>query len=298
MELCVVDVNAIEYGKEITLPVFQGEARDFHVGEIELHVSAELDKFNTYRKIYKKLAKDAADSLTRTYNKVVVDLDKFLIEFPKMYVFYRAPLLEAAVNNLIAEGVYDASLESFAQDHTATFCLVNEDLTTMEHSCELTIQNNQQRKINNFNLIPGFIFSGPLGLAAATATNVGLTAIESAAVRNAKITPAQRKELFNRINPAILLERAYLDYWRVFCSLTYKLYTSGKNNFYLTEDGNKSATSLLDNLLAGKLPESCHGDVFQQLIDKNPYQNRFREFLTDRYGNADGVNELLEYLDI
>lgn len=293
-----MELELIEYGKDIELPIFVGEEHDFCVAGKQIHISADIDKFNTYRKMYRKIARQATDSLAKSYRGIVVNLDKFLIEFPKMYVFYREPLLEAAVNNLIASGVYDVSLESFAADHTADFCLCGEDLTNIQNACDLTIQNNQRRKINTFNMLPGFIFSGPLGLAAATATNVGLSAIESASVRNAKLSAAQRTEIFNRVKTGMLMERAFLDYWRVFCSLTYKLYVGGKNNWYPTVENNNSVNNLLNNLCSGKLPESCYPDIFQQIADKNIYMNSFLEFLEKYCPGDEGLKELSDYLEI
>ena len=293
-----MDLSLIEYGKQITLPVFEGEKREFTINDFPIVVSPELDKFNTYRKIYRNLARKAADAFGASYRKIVVNFDAFLIELPKMYVFYRAPLLEAAVNNLIAEGIYDVSLESFAQEHTNDFCLVGEDIRIMNESCAFTIQNNRQRTADALGIVPGFIFSGPLGLAAATVTNVSLSAAETAAIKNAKISNAQKMELFKRINTDVLIERAYLDYWRVFCSLCYKLYINEKNKWYPTEANENSVNNLLDNLMGGKIPSSAYAGVFQQIVDKSPYKNRFAEYLNNLYPNDPGLKEYLAYIDI
>ena len=273
---------------------YKGVQKSFLFMGHELVISSGMDAFNYYRTIFKKFAKIQAAALEAEYRQKVTDLDAFFIEFPKMYDFYRKPLLDAAMSILLQSGIYDTSPEQFKKQHTADFCLCGEDLDNMMQSFNLTIEANQDKKAKIYNMMRG----GIAGFAAAFALNVAVGAIAEADIRNANVTKKQRAELFNRINTEILMERAFTDYWRVFLSLTWEMNRKGADMWYPTPDANASAEGLSQNLISGMLPPDKIPDIIIRIIHLNPYYDNIYNYIRQHVKIDDEILSVLNYFNM
>ena len=254
-----------------------------------------MDAFNYYRKKFKEFAKIKANDLRGEYCATIRDLDSFLVVFPEIYAKHRKPLLDAAMDLFCKADIYDVSAQQFEESHTADFCLCGEDVDIMIDSFNKTIEANQDRKINMYNMMPGMVFRGLGGFAAALAVNVAVHKIAEADIRNANVTPAQRMELFGRINFAALMERAFLDYWRVFLSFTYNIHQRGLRMWYPTERNNTSASGLFQNLVSGRVPADRIPSQIVLLLSLNPYQDQHKDYLIGRFGRTPEINAIVEY---
>ncbi len=275
--------------------MYAGEGRAFPLFGDTFPVSPQLDAFVHYRAQFHKLAKVQAAKLSGEYHRTVTNLDQFLTLFPQMYLKHRQPLLEAAMDLLVEYGIYDLSVEQFSQQHTADFCLCGEDVDIMVDSFNKTIEANQQRKANNYNRMPGIMFRGITGIAAAFAVNMAVNAIAEADIRNADVTARQRAELFARIDTDLLMERAFIDYWRVFLSLTWTLNSRGAAVWYPDETSNQRATGIYQNLCSGRIPQDKVPQLMVTMLQLSPYMT---EGINDMkaYRNTDPeIAALIEY---
>lgn len=271
----IVSAPVIQQPAAFTAPnqAYVGTEQCFSLLGKELYVSAGMDTFNYYRKLFKKLAKHQADALAAEYRATIHDLDSFLVNFPEMYARYRKPLLDYAMSLILQSGVYDLSAKQFEDQHTADFCLCAEDVDTAIESFNLTIEANQDRKIRMYNMMPGVVFSGIGGFAAALAMNIAVTSIAEADIRNANVSKKQRAEIFGRIDTDVLMERAFIDYWRVFLSMTWQLNRKGCDVWYPNDADNESASGLLGNLNSGMIPPDKVPDILVKLLQLNPYSD-------------------------
>ena len=275
-------------GRQVTLPFLNRMVT----------VSPEMDAFAHYRRLFHRLAQNQAEALRQEYYAHIHDLDSYLINFPVMYTFYRQPLIEAACEILMQAGIYDISAQQFSDSHKEDFCLCGEDMDTMIESFNLTIEANQERKIRAYNMMPGIIFSGIGGLALALATNVAINAIAEADIRNANVTPKQRQELFARIDPNMLMYRAFLDYWRVFLTLTWLMRQRGVPMWYPTDDTNQRSVGIYQNLNSGRIPPDRVLDMTIALLQIQPFNDDYLAVAQRQFGRNPQTEAVFAYFSV
>ncbi|MBQ9134862.1 MAG: zinc ribbon domain-containing protein [Lachnospiraceae bacterium] len=280
---------------KIHIPLYHGVQREFSFMGRTLIIPAAMDTFNHYRKEFRSHARQAVNALTVEYTNHVFDLDTFLQNFSIMYGHCRKPLLEAAVNLLPEAGIYDVSFEVFEERHTKDFCLCGNDLKIMMDCFNATISANQNKKIQTYNMMPGLVFRGIGGFFAATALNYASASMLEASIRNAHVTPAQRAELFSRLNPNLLMEHAYLDYWRVFLSLTGWMHRRGLDVWYPNDAATTQADGLFQNMCALKLPEEKNPDFVITLLQTNPYSDNYFKYINWKYADSAEVIAINNY---
>ena len=281
----------------------QNESQEFYVGREqvftlfgrELRISSGLDAFNYYRKRFRPFAQAQANALYAEYCARIHNLDDFLLYFPEMYAKYRKPVLELAMRIFLEAGIYDVSPTQFEDQHTKDFCLCGADVDTVIESFNLTIEANQDKKARMYNMMPGVMFRGIGGFAAALALNVAVTHIAEADIKNANVTQKQRAELFGRINVSSLMDRAFVDYWRVFLSLTWEMNRKGRDVWYPNENDNRSAAGLFENIRTGMLPPDRVPDMLITLIHLNPYADDPLRFLHQWVGVNAETGPIFDY---
>ena len=285
------------YQKPAISLVKGAEARFTLAGE-SVVISPEIDAFNRYRKLFSDFAKVKANDLRNEYCARIHDLDSFLTIFPEIYAKHRRPLIDAAMSILSQADIYDISPEQFEDQHTADFCLCGEDVDIVIESFNLTIEANQDRKIQMYNMMPGMVFSGIGGFAAALAVNVAVNKIAEADIRNANVSSRQRAEIYGRIDFDLLMERAYIDYWRVFLSLTFRLNQYSLGVWYPNEQDNTRAEGLYQNLSLGRIPREKIHSQLSVLLSCNPYTDGCLDYISAYFGDTAETRALADYLSV
>lgn len=276
--------------------LYTGSKRTFTFRNTIINISSGMDAFNHYRKVFKVIAREQANKLKAEYVNHITNLDLFLRDFFPMYLRHRDRLIQMSMDIFLQAGIYDISEQEFTEQHTADFCLCMQDLNISIKAFNNTIAANQERKIRNYNMLPGVVFRGLGGLVAATAVNFAVHSIAESDIKNANVTQSQRKELFNRINTDILMERAFLDYWRTFFSLTYWMNKRGLDVWYPNTDANQRARGLYQNLCASRVPKDKEDECLGVLISLNPYNDDYYKFFLQKYGRIEELDKLFRYL--
>ncbi len=284
-----VSSGAIYAKKLKEIEMFDGDEKSFEILSNTLIVSREICAFNYYRREFYKFAKIKSNDLKSEYIERINNLDTFLTEFPEIYAKHLSPILDMAHKLIISHGIYDLSLEQLTSQHTADFCLCQEDIDITIESFNKTIEANQDRKIRTYNMMPSMVFRGLGGFATALAMNVAVNSIAKADIERANVTSKQRAELFGRIDFDILMERAFIDYWRVFLSLTWQLKQHGVSIWYPTEENNQRATGIYQNLVSGLIPSDKKGELIIAILQSNPYLDGIMEYLVENYPLSDEV---------
>ncbi len=278
---------------------YWGNETAFSLSDATIIVDPSMDAFNFYRKQFSQFARIKADELRAEYCARIKDLDSFLLYFPQIYQKHRKPLINAAMDVICKSEIYDISPEDFENQHTEDFCLCSEDVNTIVESFNLTIEANQDKKARMYNMIPGVIFSGGIGaFAAAFALNAAVSTIAENDIKNANVSKKQRAELYARINLNKLMERAYIDYWRVFLSLTYVLNQRGFAIWYPTDESNTRANGLYQNLAAGRIPQDKIASQTANLLRLNPYADEYLDYMKKQFGINPETDEIIKYFSI
>ncbi|MBE6986415.1 MAG: zinc ribbon domain-containing protein [Ruminococcaceae bacterium] len=284
--------------KDFNIDFAPGKETVFSLCGQLITISPEMDAFNNYRKQFSRIARIKANDLRNEYWARITNLDSFLTVFPEIYSKHRKPLIDTAMRILAQADIYDISPEQFESQHTADFCLCGEDVDVVIESFNKTIEANQDKKIKVYNMMPGMVFHGLGGFAAALAVNAAVNTIAEIDIKNANVTQKQRAELFGRINLDLLMERAYIDYWRVFLSLTFRLNQRGFDVWYPNEQDNNRANGLYQNLTLGRIPPEKVLSQVALLLNCNPYTEGCLDYLTARFGITLETQAIASYLSV
>lgn len=275
---------------------YEGEERVFPLLGKELYVSKELDAFMYYRKKFKEFARVQADLAKADYCRYVTGLDEFMNIFPEIYCRYLKPLLQKAFEIILSYGIYDITAEDFAKQHTEDFCAADKTMNTMQEACNNTIIANENAIHKMYGSIPNIGFIGGLGtVLAVEAANIAIDATYKSAINKVNIKPAQKIELFNRINHEMLMMHVFKDYWDVAFSLCYRLYTHDCGMWYPTVEGNERANGLMKNLESGLIPPSDRSDVIIQIFKNRPIQDSLYGYLRRTYAGDEEVDAVRRY---
>lgn len=282
---------------DTSLSLYRGEPRTFSFMGQTLSVSPAMDTFNYYYNAYGEMAATALHNLRTEYLHHTTCLDVFLRDFPTLYSFHRKPLVEAAMNVLMQAGIYDVSSQIFEELLSKNFCSCGADMDTIIHNFNATIRANQQRTINTYNMLPNIFFSGLEGFVAATAINMVMTNMVESEIRNANVSLPQRAAIFANINTDLLMNHAYSDYRGVSLTLVQELITHGENIWYPSKDRCQRANAIYQNLCASRVPEEQIPGVFLSLLQMMPYEGKYYQYATQKYGQSEEINRIFQYFD-
>jgi hypothetical protein len=273
----------------------------FIINDKKIEISKEMDIFNQYRLIFRRIAEQQTEEVEIQYNNSVHNIDDFLSRFPNIYKTNLEPIIETAVDILIGEEIWTVTKESLTEQHLTDFHLAIDDYRTMVESFNLTIEENQKRKAKAWGYVPnmiggGFGLIGAIkGMAKATAYNIIRDSIEDSSLKNADVTQPQREELYNRINKQLLFDRIYCDYWRVFLSMIYIMNQNNKNIWWPEESKTRQAQNIFINLSNPNFPKDKRLDALIQIITTNPYNINYYIYLEEKFGKTDEIIKLEEY---
>lgn len=280
---------------------FSGEEKQFPLNGATLKVPAEMDLFNSYRLKFREAANEYAALAKEQYKKKVRDFDTFLMFFMEIYVPYLDKILQGGVDILIAESIWTETLDSFRTKHTNDYHMAIDDYNAMKSSLSLTDQNNQQAVDTVSGAVPtlrggGFGFKGAMkGIAKAEAFNL-VRGMAVGAIKNAtQVTPAQKAEIYGRINVDNLFNRVFIDYWNVYLTLVSCLNANGKSIWLPNSTAVTQAQNIAQNLSNPNFPQEQATNVTIQILTTCPYKVDFQKLLVNKFGQTDEVSAINNY---
>ena len=248
-----------------------------------LFIDSKMDEFYTYRKAFKNKASQLTSLVQRDYKNHVRNLDEFFSNFPKMYCHYRNPVIDSVIKLFMSYDIYDISKEQFEEFHNKKFCTCNLIFDDITKQFNDLIVANQNRKIRNYNMLPGVFFSGITGIVAATAVNVAVTNMMESSIRNANVSRSQRIGLFNKIDKGLLFERVHLDYWYSHLSMFLMLQERGVSTWYVNGEIADRAEGMMNNLKNNLVPKEKVKSVLLQILQTYPIQEGLFQYLNKEF---------------
>lgn len=279
----------------------KGVARRFQLCGQTLIVPESMDIFNSYRNVFRDLALQMTNEAEKAYRANIRDLDSFLEHFIKIYEFMLKPVVKDAFDRLISEGIWTVKYEDFLEQHIADFHVAVDDYNAVIDDFNATIEANQRAVSNVMGYVPnlvggGFGLRGALkGIAKATAFNLVRNGIEASALKNADVKPAQRMEMYSRINPDVFLDHVFIDYWHVFLSLVWVLIQNGQNIWWPTDASYQQSNNIFRNLTHPNFPQDQVLFALLDIIRTDPYDEAYYRFMISRFGYTDEVVAIKNY---
>ena len=275
--------------------------KNFSIFNRMLNIPENLDLFNSYRLIFRDLARQCTKELEIEYNKNIQNLDEFLSKFPCLYNNKIEPLIKKSIDILLSEGVRTVTYDSFLKQHLNDFHLAMDDYTVMVNNFNAALEENQQKKANIWGYVPsliggGFGLVGALkGIATATAYNLIRDGIEANSLKSANVKPEQRANIYKLLNTNTLFDRVFYDYWDVFLSLVWTLRQNGKNIWWPANDADVQANNIFINLSNPNFPQDKIIDAMLQILKTTPYNVDYYNFLISEFGETDEITKIKNY---
>ncbi len=99
-------------------------------------------------------------------------------------------------------------------------------------------------------------------------------------------------------NSEMQMERAFIDYWRVFLSMTWTMQQRGVNIWYPNDQDNTRAQGIFSNVSEGRIPHEKMPEMMAAILAANPYTDGMGQFLRDYYSDDPQTQYILNYFDI
>jgi hypothetical protein len=282
-----------------------GVAKAFPISGGVFNVPADLAAFNAYRVRFRAMAVKYSDRFEAEYKAKVRDFITFIEFFPRIYITNLEPLIQKAVDVLVSEEIWSVTFDSLMEEHREEFCNAFDSYDTICESAALTSGANQEKAAGAMSLVPNLVGGGfglkgaAKGILAAGAFNAVRDGIENSAVSSAaNVNPAQQQELYGRIDRDVLFEEVFADYWNVFMTLAWTLRENGKEMWWQSEETVEQADNIFQNLSNPNFPQDRILGATIGLLEKNPYDEEYYEFIESRFGATAEVAAIKEYFGI
>lgn len=274
-----------------TFQAYTGVEKRFSVDGKTLVVPARLDTFITYRTNFRKLAKSCSDNALQEYKTSVNDLDTFMEHLPQIYQKHLDIIAGKAIDILIAEGVYDYSVETFTERHMASFCNTLNDYQTMQQNIEETQEENYGVKSGIAKGLGSFLTRNSSNFVKSFVDG----ATDSFADGSEKLTNDQKAELYQHIILRELFNDIFSDYWNTVITMV-EILRENLHDIWLFDSGEVNDIGIIiQNIKNPNFPQDKIVDILFDYILKKPNEERVYKILEDRYGTTEEIAALLDY---
>ena len=253
-----------------TFQAYTGVEKRFSVDGKTLVVPARLDTFITYRTNFRKLAKSCSDNALQEYKTSVNDLDTFMEHLPQIYQKHLDIIAGKAIDILIAEGVYDYSVETFTERHMASFCNTLNDYQTMQQNIEETQEENYGVKSGIAKGLGSFLTRNSSNFVKSFVDG----ATDSFADGSEKLTNDQKAELYQHIILRELFNDIFSDYWNTVITMV-EILRENLHDIWLFDSGEVNDIGIIiQNIKNPNFPQDKIVDILFDYILKKPNEER------------------------
>lgn len=276
---------------EENLSPYEGKEKVFTLNGKELIVPARLDTFLTYRTQFKEVAKACSDKAKEEYISSVNNLDTFMEHFPNIYGDNLNIILEQINNILIAEGIYQYSVDILFDKQLE----LSHGAVDVYGTVKETIEETQQSKAELTKGLANGLTS-LLGLNNNTITSSFMDFEgDKAAAEVSKLTEEEKETIYDKITAHYLFEGVFVDYWNSFVLLVNILKENGKD-IWLADSGEmENADAIIKNVTNPNFPQDKVIDVLFECILKNPKFQLTFETMEKKFGLTEEVKAIFDY---
>lgn len=277
---------------------------------VSITVSPERISYNSIRLRYQRLAEAAAENFASKFTATFKNMDDIHNKCTEQFIPMLRETAEIAVQDIVAHGIYDIDLELFG-DYMGNHVTWDEDFAVIDDKYmgivlkadELDAYRTQRRESRGRWVGGGFGFSGAVkGAMQAGAMNIATGAVHSLFNLTAKGISAvgdaiKKNELYSDPSTkATLVEAVYRSILSVHFALIDAINDKqpGTVTGAVNDEDDAKAMRLVQNVEAGRLPETSIQQVLLQALALNPYNEAIYRLWLQKFGDPSGELDAVE----
>ena len=256
----------------------------------EIIITADRDKFNSFRKRIIRLAKYCSDRAAEDYIENVKNLTNLLEIFPDLYVNHARLLADKVTDILVAENIYTVT------DDMVMSAFENSTLSAMEMLSAISDNISEIYQANNQ---VANMFAGLAGSFIGNQSSFGgevFGAMQEGLVAGAStLSEPQQKQIFESVDLPELFNRVFKDYQDFTVILVDFLNTNGVDAWKPDFETSVQTDNVLKNLTNPNFPQDKITDIVINMIAEKPYKPEIYSFLQKKYPDSEEVKRIVEY---
>ena len=256
----------------------------------EIIITADRDKFNSFRKRIIRLAKYCSDRAAEDYIENVKNLTNLLEIFPDLYVNHARLLADKVTDILVAENIYTVTDDMVMSAFEYSTLSAMEMLSAISDNISEIYQANNQVANMFAGLAGSFIGNqSSFGGEVFGAMQEGLVAGAS------NLSETQQKQIFESVDLPELFNRVFKDYQDFTVILVDFLNTNGVDAWKPDDGHIQEMDNILKNLSNPNFPQDKITDIVINMIAEKPYKPEIYSFLQKKYPDSEEVKRIVEY---
>lgn len=258
--------------------------------EKEIIITADRDKFNTFRKRFISLAKYCSDRAAEEFIENVYNLPTFLEYFPDLYLKHARVLADKVTDILVAENVYTLTDDMIVNAFDNAELSVMDYLNSIGNIIDGMYQTNNQAA----NMLAG-LASSLIGSKSSVGGEI-FGAMQEGIVSDASyLSEAQQKQVLESVDTVELFNRVYNDYQYFAIILVDCLNMNGVDAWKPDFEPAPQMDNILKNLSNPNFPQDKITDIVINMIFEKPYKPEIYSFLQKKYPDSEEVKQIVEY---
>lgn len=292
-----------------------GEKHVFPLAGAQLVVDPTEDAMNSYRKRFYNYADICFENLLRRYDAQIFDLQTFLHFLPDLYSEELTQLCKKAVEVLLLEGVFTITEEGFLQEQLGRYHYfadyiegIYESMNEAAGAAQSAIQgimglipdldSSMTASIMMTRLSRGTTSAGDIAktVAISEAFNLIKGGATSALMSRAEgISPENAQLIYDSINKRILCNLIKIEFRGVTWTLIDLLNENGIEVGASFAGNAELARNVFTNLSNPSFPADKKIEMMIKILQTDPYEPDYQNYLVDTYGDNEEVQEILAY---
>ncbi len=269
--------------------VYTGQERIFTLNGKEIVIPAQMDTFLHYRDKFYELAQVCTQKAKEEYTSTVHDLDSFRENYPNIYTNNLSLISQKAIDILVSAGIYTYTADSFMKEYMVQIGYDKGFYAIMEESIRLTEEQNAKTSQGLMNGLTSLLGNRG-GFFGSFVDGVKEGAVEE----GTKLTEEQKKELFQRLKPHLVLNEMFTHFACVSVSLIGILRENG-SDIWLPSGKIENLDAILQSISNSNFPEEKLTDTLIDLLLTDINESRVYEVMEKKFGLTEEVQAFFAY---
>lgn len=296
------DDPALEY----KFPGYAASAKTFPLLGLELQVSEEIDAYNQFQELYRKLAWNQAQKAKRAMARRILSYETYHEFLSDIVYEYGLPLFELTLDICMANDVYSENEESIFKMHYNMFHNLEKRMNAIASYAQQVSTSgahagaNAAIKMNYSQTTAVFGTSRSELNKAVRKANFSnmMTDARTKLMSNMAnhLTPKDKENIYEKFDAERdgFTDAIFQDFWGM-CLTLNKILEDNGHTVWSKVAIDDTELRTIENMSRPDFPEEKIPGFIIPLLQKNPYDQRIYSFLVNRYGKTDEISAIMDY---